>query len=162
MARIALRWVIVALIAASLLLVAGIALTRMQVQRGVARAVQLSVPLDNMVVPLNADGVGAQVIELAALGIKLDPYPPRAGAPATVTLVALDRAAGRVMTITPTLSVAEPTDVEGRDYPMVPQGNGAYVASGVFFPRPGVWRLRAHIDFGVAEPYRMLALVEAQ
>lgn len=162
MARIALRWVIVALIAASLLLVVGIALARLQAQRDIARAVELQVPLDSIVVPLSADGVGAQVIEPATLSIRLDPYPPRAGALATVTLVALDRKAGRVMTITPTLSIAEPTQVEGRDYPMAPQGNGAYVVSGVFFPRPGPWRLRVHIDFGATEPYRMLALVEAK
>ncbi len=162
MARIALRWVIVALIAASLLLVAGIALARLQMQRDVARAVELQVPLDSIAVPLGADGVGTQIIEPAVLSIKLEPYLPRAGAPATVTLVVLDRKAGRLMTITPTLSVAEPTQVEGRDYPMVPQRNGAYVVSGAFFPRPGVWRLRVHIDFGAAEPYRMLALVEAK
>ncbi len=162
MARIALRWVIVALILASLLLAVGIALARLQAQRDTARVVELQIPLDSIAVPLNADGVGAQIIEPATLSIRLNPYPPRAAAPATVTLVALDRKTGRAMTITPTLSIAEPTQVEGRDYPMAPQGNGAYVVSGVFFPKPGVWRLRAHIDFGAAEPYRMLALVEAK
>ncbi|MFC1464629.1 MAG: hypothetical protein ACFLMY_07260 [Candidatus Brachytrichaceae bacterium NZ_4S206] len=160
-ARIALRWMIVALITASLLLVAAIALARWQVQRDAARAVELQVPLDGIAVPLDANGLGSQTIEPAELSIKLDPYPPRASAPVTLTLVAVDRRTGDVMTVTPTLSVAEPTQVEGNDYPMVKQSNGAYVVSGALFPKPGSWRLRLHIDFGAVEPYRMLALVEA-
>lgn len=161
-ARIALRWVFIALVAASLLLVAAIGLTRWQAQRDVARAVALQVPVDSIAVPLDANGLGAQTIEPAELRIRLDPYPPRAGASATLTLVALDRWTGEVMTITPTLSVAEPTAVEGRDYPMARQPSGAYAVSDALFPHPGAWRLRVHIDFGTAEPYRMLALVEAE
>lgn len=161
-ARIALRWVIVALIAASLLLVAAIVLSRLQAQRDAARTVELQVPLDSIAVPLSADGLGTQVIEPAELSIKLDPYPPQASAPATLTLVALDRKTRNLMVVTPTLSVAEPAQVDSVVYPMVRQSNGAYIASGAFFPKPGPWRLRVSIDFGAAEPYRMLALVEAQ
>lgn len=162
MVRIALRWVIVALIAASLLLVVAIALTRWQAQRDAAGMVELQIPLDSIAVPLSADGVGTQIIEPAELSIRLDPYPPRASAPATLTLVALDRKTRDLMVITPTLSVAEPAQVDGVAYPMVRQSSGAYIASGVFFPKPGLWRLRVSIDFGVMEPYRMLALIEAQ
>jgi hypothetical protein len=161
-ARIALRWVIVALIAASLLLIAAIALSRLQMQRDAARAVELQVPLDSIAVPLSADGIGAQVIEPAELRVKLAPYPPQAGAPATLTLVALDRKTGSLMMVTPTLSVAALTQVEGLEYPMTRQSNGAYTISGILFPKPGPWRVRVSIDFGAEEPYRMLALVQAK
>ncbi|MCS7055354.1 MAG: hypothetical protein NZM18_04170 [Thermoflexales bacterium] len=161
-ARIALRWVIVALVAASFLLIVTVALVRLEAQRTAVRTVELQLPMDSIAVVLSAEGLGAQIVEPAELRIKLDPYPPRAGTPATVTLVALDRRTHGLMTITPTLSIAEPAQVEGRDYPMARQSNGAYVASGALFPRPGSWRLRVNIDFGALETYRMLALVEAR
>ncbi len=162
MARIALRWVVVALVAASFFLAATIALSRLRLQHEAARAVELQVPVDSIAVPLDARGVGVQTIAPAELSLKLDPYPPRAGDPTTLTLVALDRNARTLLIITPTLSVAALTQVDGVEHPMLRQDNGAYAFTGLLFPTPGRWRLRVSIDFGVDAPYRMLALVEAQ
>lgn len=159
--RIALRWIVVALIAATLLVLAAAGLARLR-PRDFSSSAELQVPVESIALPLDAYGSGAQVIGPANLNLKLDPYPPRAGDSITLTLVALDRTSQALMTITPTLSVAEPVAVEGTDYVLTRQVNGAYVARGRFFPRPGQWRLRLAIDFGSDEPYRILALVEAK
>ena len=162
MVGIALRWILVALLAASLLLAAAVALSRLRLQIETAQEAEVQSPVESIAVPLDARGLGSQTIERAELNLRLDPYPPRAGMPATLTLVAVDRTARAVMTITPTLEVAEATQAEGANFAATRQDNGAYVVTGRLFPRPGPWRLRLTIDFGADEPYRMLALVEAQ
>lgn len=162
MVGIALRWILIALVAASLFLAAAVALSRWRLQTETAHEAEAPLPVESIAVPLNARGLGSQTIELAELSLRLDPYPPRAGAPATLTLVAVDRTAGAVMIVTPTLEVAEVTQADGRNFRAARQSNGAYVVTGQLFPRPGAWRLRLTIDFGADATYRILALVEAR
>jgi hypothetical protein len=160
--RIALRWILIALVAASLFLAAAVALSRWRLQTETAQEAKVQSPVESIAVPLDGHGIGSQIIERAELNLRLDPYPPRAGMPATLTLVAVDRTARAVMTITPTLEVAEVTQADGRNFRAARQSNGAYVVTGRLFPKPGPWRLRLTVDFGTDEPHRMLALVEAQ
>jgi len=160
---IALRWILVALLAASLFLASAVVLSRWRLQIETAQEqVEVQSSVESIAMPLNARGLGSQTIERADLSLRLDPYPPQAGATATLTLVVVDRTARAVMAVTPTLEVAEATQADGTNFTATRQDNGAYVLTGQLFPRPGAWRLRLTIDFGADAPYRMLALVEAR
>lgn len=159
MARIALRYILIALIAASLLLIATIALVRLAPP---PTSITQQVPIDSIAVALDANGAGMQVLDNAILSVSLLPHPPRAGEPVTVTLVAIDRATGATMSVTPTLSVAEAGLVEGQDVLMARDAGGAYVATGALFPAPGEWRARVRVDFGAESDYSMIMLARVQ
>ncbi len=159
MARIALKWIIVALVAASLLVGATVVLTRLQAQR---TTTSVQVPIGSLALPLDQNGIGTQYLPSAILSVKLSPYPPRANTPSSLTLIALDPTTKMVKEITPTLSVADLLLVGGNDYPMPRTTSGAYEATGSFFAESGEWRVRVRIDLGEREPYSMLMVVQAQ
>jgi hypothetical protein len=159
MARIALRIILLALVAASLLVIATIVLVRLAPPPAVLTQ---QVPLDTLAVPLDANGNGMQVLDNAVLSVRIAPYPSAVGQPVTVTLVALDRASGATMSVTPTLSVAEIGQVDGVDRLMAREPSGAYAVSDVLFPRAGAWRSRVRVDFGTGEPYSMLLVSQVR
>jgi len=156
-----LRWILVALFAASCLLGTGIGLARWQ-SESVNQQVDVLVPMDTIALPLDEHGVGSQVIAPARLTVRLTPYPPRAGQPVTLTLVVVDRFSNATLRVRPHLEVSEWTQADGQGYTAVRHASGAYLFGGLQLPRPGRWRLRLTIDFGTDQPYRTLMLVEAQ
>jgi hypothetical protein len=161
MARIALKWIVVALVAASLLLVAAIALARLR--PALPTTITLTqVPVDNIAVPLDAAGAGMQVLEDVSLSLKLAPYPPRAGVESSLTIVAIDRATQAIRPITPTLEVAALDAVSGESFEMQADVSGAHSATDQFFPAAGEWRMRVLVDFGAAEPHSVLILANAR
>lgn len=160
--RRAFIWIVIALLFASALLSLAIVLNRLRPPESRAAIDLIGVQASSMALPLDATGAGMQVISGATLSVKLDPFPPRANAESTLTLVALDRQTQAVKVITPTLTVAELTQVNGVDYAMIRQNNGAYVARGRLFPASGEWRLRVRINLGAGEDYSMLMLVDAR
>jgi hypothetical protein len=162
--RNAFRWIVVALIAASMLIVAVIALNRLalSVQSVQPAVVTVQVPASNMLLPLDASGAGMQIIPEAILTAKLSPYPVQVNAPSTLTLVALDPRTNAIKLITPTLEIAPLIEVEGATYAMKSDAAGSYSAGGVFFPEPGEYRLRVRIDLGTEQPYSMLIAVDAR
>src|SRR6186997_1156582 len=87
--RNAFRWIVVALVAASMLIVAAIVLNRLALNQQPAIAT-VQVPVSNMTLPLDASGAGMQIIPEATLSVKLSPYPAQVNAPSTLMLVALD------------------------------------------------------------------------
>jgi hypothetical protein len=155
MIRIGLRYIALALAAGSLLVIATTVLVRLVPQPDV---MTLQAPLHALALPLDENGTGTQVLDNAILSVRLDPYPPRASRGVTVSLIALDRAGGATMVVTPTLSVAELTQVDGVEWPMARVATGAYAASAEMFPHTGQWRLRARVDFGAGEPYSLLVV----
>jgi hypothetical protein len=159
MARIALRYILIALIAASLLVIATIALVRLA---PLPTTITQQVPIDSIAVALDANGAGTQVLDDAILAVSVLPYPPRAGQPVTITLVALDRVTGATMMVTPTLSVADADLVEGSDIPLARDAGGAYAATGALFPAPGEWRARVRVDFGAEADYSMIVLARVE
>jgi hypothetical protein len=161
--RNAFRWIIVALIAASMLIVAAIVLNRLalNVQSAQPAVVTVQVPASNMALPLD-DGGGMQIIPDAILSVKLSPYPVQVNAPSTVTLVALDPKTNTIKVVTPTLEIAPLVEVEGASYEMKSDAAGSTTAGGIFFPEPGEYRLRIRIDLGTDEPYTMLIAVDAR
>jgi hypothetical protein len=161
MIRNAFRWIVIALVAASMLIVAAIVLNRLAVNQAPA-IVAVQVPASNMAVPLDAAGAGLQIIPEAMLSVKLSPYPPQVNAPSTLTLVALDPQTNAVKVITPTLEIAPLVEVEGATYAMKSDAAGSHTAGSVFFPEPGEYRLRVRIDLGASEPYSMLIAVNAK
>lgn len=161
MIRNAVRWVVVALIAASMLIVAAMMLSRLAAGSQPPASVDVQVPASNMALPLDASGAGMQIIPEAVLSVKLSPYPPQGNAPSTLTLVALDPKTQVVKLITPTLEIAPLADVDGVTFAMKKDAAGSHTAGGVFFPQAGEYRLRIHIDLGTAEPYSMLIVVNA-
>jgi len=159
MARNALKWIIVALVIASLLVGATVVLTRLQTQQATT---PVQVPVESIALPLDQNGIGTQYLSSAILSVKLSPYPPRANTPSSLTLIALDPRTQAVKEITPTLSVADLSLVEGNDYAMKRTVSGAYEASGNFFAQAGKWRVRIRIDLGEREPYSIPMVVEAR
>lgn len=164
MIRNALRWIVVALVAASMLIVAAIVLNRLalNVQSAQPATLDVQVPASNMLLPLDASGAGMQIIPEAILSVKLSPYPSQVNAPGTLTLVALDPQTNAIKTITPTLEIAPLIEVEGATYEMKRDAAGSYTAGGIFFPQSGEYRLRVRIDLGTDEPYSMLIAVEVK
>jgi hypothetical protein len=162
--RNAFRWIIVALIAASMLIVAAIVLNRLalNVQSAQPAVVTVQVPASNMALPLDEDGAGMQIIPDAILSVKLSPYPVQVNVPSTLTLVALDPKTKAIKVITPTLEIAPLVEVEGATYEMKNDVAGSTTAGGIFFPEPGEYRLRIRIDLGTDEPYTMLIAVDAR
>jgi hypothetical protein len=162
MARNAFKWIIVALVVATLFVGATIVLARIQSQSLQSQsAIMVQVPIDSVTLPLDTSGIGTQYLPSATLSVKLEPYPPRVNSESTLRLIALDPTTRAVKSITATLSIADVSLVEGDDFNLERTPSGAYEASGRFFPEPGDWRLRVRIDFGEREPYSMLMLVEA-
>jgi hypothetical protein len=163
-ARNAFRWIVVALVAASMLIVAAIALNRLalNVQNAQPAVIDVQVPASNMLLPLDATGAGLQIIPEAMLSVRLSPYPVQVNAPSTLTLVALDPQTSAVKVVTPTLEIAPLIEVEGATYAMKSDAAGSQSAGGVFFPEPGEYRLRIRIDLGADEPYSILIAVEAR
>lgn len=161
MIRNAFRWIVVALVAASMLIVAAIVLNRLAANQQPA-TVTLQVPASNMAVPLDASGVGTQIIPEAILSVKLSPFPAQANVTSTLALVALDPRTHAVKVVTPTLEIAPLVDVNGATFEMKSDAAGSQSAGGIFFPEPGEYRLRLRIDLGTAEPYSMLIAVVAK
>ncbi len=164
MIRNAFRWIVVALVAASMLIVAAIVLNRLalNVQSAQPAAVTVQVPASNMVLPLDASGAGMQIIPDAVLSVKVSPYPVQVNAPITLTLVALDPKTNAIKLITPTLEIAPLVEVEGATYAMKSEAAGSHTAGGIFFPDSGEYRLRIRIDLGTDEPYSMLIAVNVK
>jgi hypothetical protein len=106
--------------------------------------------------------VGYQGIAGLQLTYRLSPYPPRAGQPAELTLIAFDPAAGAARAVTPTLEIAPEARVDGATFPFEPQPGGAYVAGGVFFPEPGVWRMRVPLRLFADENYTTVMLLRVE
>lgn len=161
MIRNALRWIVVALIAASLLIVATIAVSRLA-QNTSPTTATLQVPASNMAVLLDTNGAGTQIIPAAILSVKLSPFPAQANVNSTLTLVALDPQTNAIKVITPTLEIAPVVEVAGETFAMKSDAAGSFNASGIFFPQPSEYRLRMRIDLGTDEPYSMLIAVEAR
>ena len=132
MVRNAFRWIVVALVAASMLIVAAIVLNRLALSQQPAIAA-LQVPASNMAVLLDENGAGLQIIPDAKLSVRLSPYPAQVNAPVALVLVALDPETNTVKQITPTLEIAPLVEVEGASYAMKSDAAGSYSAGGVFF-----------------------------
>ena len=161
MIRNAFRWIVVALVAASMLIVAAIVLNRLAANQPPATAT-LQVPASNMALPLDASGTGTQIIPEAIFSVKLSPFPAQANVTSTLTLVALDPKTNAVKVVTPTLEIAPLIEVEGATFAMQNDAAGSHTAGGIFFPQAGEYRLRIRIDLGTTEPYSMLIAVVAK
>lgn len=147
MARIGLRFVIVAAVLAMLLIGIVAVLTALtpphqQLVRQPDLAKLAEVQAASAPILLNANGVGTQVISGTALTLKLEPFPVLPNQPATITLVALSIQSRTLAVISPTLGVAAEGSTDLFSHPMARRADGAYVATGVLFPRVGLWRAR--------------------
>lgn len=164
LARNAFRWMVVALVAASLLLVAALLLNRLALNAQSAQpaTTTLQVPASNMALPLDANGAGTQIIPEAILSVRLSPFPARGNVTSTLTLVALDPKTNAIKVITPTLEIASLAQVDGAIFTMQSDAAGSYTAGGIFFSQSAEYRLRIRIDLGTDQPYSMLIAVEAR
>ena len=97
-------------------------------------------PLASLSLPLDAQGLGTQVSEGTSLTIRVQPYPPIARAPVTVTLVAIGPNGG-LLQFVPAVSVSALNQVAGPGAPMRRLSSGGYEHAGILFPAPGRWRI---------------------
>ncbi len=161
--RFALRWTLIALACALVLLTAAVALR-------LARPAPVATPtriynIDDLLAAgemrFDANGAGTQIISGTILTLKLAPYPPRSAVTSTVTLVALMSDGTPAETANPTLMVAPSGQVASEEYPLKHRIGGVYDAAGVFFPTGGSWHMRVDVYVGDDIPSNMLMTVNA-
>lgn len=162
MLRLGLQWVGVALLVAAALV--GFTALLVRLTPPPPAAIDLQVPIESVALPLDANGVGEQVLRDAMLVVRLTPYPPHAGAPSVLDVVIIDRLTQQPRAITPTLQVAPLEEAEGTLFPFTRLPQGGYRARGVFFPHPGEWRVRLRLRFGnsAEDSYSALMVVRAE
>lgn len=131
-----------AVLLGALIVLAGIALGRM---RTALPAEPTAVSVPDIAMPLDAAGMGLQIVANMQLDYALAPYPPAFGSETTLTLTPQDRRSAPARVLTATLEVAPIDQVDGLVYPM-PLSDGKLVARGVRFPAAGDYRLRVKID----------------
>jgi hypothetical protein len=137
-ARRAIIFVCVAAILAGVFTLAAAVLTRWMANA--AQPAPLDVPLASLALPLDGQGLGTQVIEGNSLTFRVQPYPPIAGAPVTITLVAI-RPNGALAQFAPAVSVSTLAQVAGPGAPMRRLSSGGYEHAGILFPAAGKWRI---------------------
>lgn len=137
-ARRAVVFVCVAAILAGLFVLASAGLSRLMATAGPERVIDVAA--DSIALPLDAQGLGAQVIEGAIYTIRVQPYPPLARLPVTVSLVVIS-ADGRLPVFSPSVAVSAPDSTPGVGAPMRRLASGGYEYSGALFPAAGAYRL---------------------
>ncbi len=137
-ARRAIIFMCVAVILAGVFSLSAAVLTRWMAN--VPPPAPLDVPLASLSLPLDAQGLGTQVIEGTSLTFRVQPYPPVARAPVTITLVAIGPNGGLVQ-FAPAVSVSALNQVAGPGAPMRRLSSGGYEYGGDLFPAPGLWRI---------------------
>ncbi|MBX7214669.1 MAG: hypothetical protein K1X39_11710 [Thermoflexales bacterium] len=111
-----------------------------------ARMTALAVPpppvyrVTDVMLTLDAQGLGAQTLDGTVLTVRVQPWPPRAGAPVTATLVAIGPD-GTLPVFPAALRVTEAGQGAGPPQPMQRRESGEYFVAGALFPRPGAWVL---------------------
>jgi hypothetical protein len=158
MFRPAFRAIFAACIAGSVIVVAGVLLGRWQRELD---ARPNNAPVGVIAMPLDELGVGAQTISNTLLTYRLSPYPPVAGQPHTLTLLALDRVTGQPRALPPTLEIGPVAQVDGTVFAMPVDATG-YTATGQFFPQAGEWRIRVTVPLFENEDYSTIMLVRAR
>ncbi len=137
-ARRAIVFICIAAILAGVFSLAAAVLTRWMA--AAPPTAPLDVPLASLSLPLDAQGLGTQVIEGTSLTFRVQPYPPIARAPVTVTLVAIGPNGG-LLQFVPAVSVSALNQVAGPGAPMRRLPSGGYEYGGILFPTPGLWRI---------------------
>jgi hypothetical protein len=95
--------------------------------------------------PLDANGIGTQVVGGVALTYRLEPAAPRSGQPVTLTLAAFDLRSGQLVPVTPTLTVAVAGSTSATAFAFARLPDGGYRTQGVLFPTSAKWRLRTSL-----------------
>ncbi|MEO6063669.1 MAG: hypothetical protein ABIQ99_17190 [Thermoflexales bacterium] len=137
-ARRAIVFICIAAILAGVFSLAAAVLTRWMA--AAPPQAPLVVPLANMSLTLDAQGLGTQVIEGTSLTFRVQPYPPVARAPVTIALVAIGPDGGLVQ-FAPAVAVSALNQVPGPGAPMRRLPSGGYEYAGILFPTPGLWRI---------------------
>ena len=165
--RLAFRFIAISMFAfVALMVVATLLNGQLQRQR-IASATQdssqVAISPDNMLMRLDANGTGAQVISGTHVSIALSPYPVRASQ--VITMLVVGTATnGQIVPITPTLYVSPAEGGNAGDVLQVnlsAYANGAYRARQPFIPFAGMWRLRVHFWLNEADSSDVIFDVEA-
>ena len=143
-ARRAIVFICIAAILAGLFTFAAAVLTRLMADA--LPPAPLDVPQANLSLPLDEQGLGAQVIEGTSLTFRVQPYPPVSRAPVTISLVAIGPD-GSLVKFSPSVAVSAPNKVPDPGAPMRRLPSGGYEYSGVLFPAPGAWRMTVDAPF---------------
>ncbi|MCL4506404.1 MAG: hypothetical protein M1434_09095 [Chloroflexi bacterium] len=162
--RFALRWTLIGLVSALVLVAAAVAL---RLARPVpapppARVYSVDDLLSATEMRFDVDGVGTQIISGTILTLKLAPYPPRSAVTSTVTLVALTSDGKPAETANPTLTIAPSGQAASQTFPLAHQTGGIYEATGILFPTAGSWHMRVDVYLGDDIPSSMLMTVNAR
>jgi hypothetical protein len=163
-ARFALRWTAIGLACAAILVALAMLLSTWHAQAPAAtpRSISYEAFVAGMEMPLDANGAGTQVMSNITLSFRLQPYPARAGVTTTLVLVAMDQAGKLVGDVAPSLRVADAGESDGQEYSMPRQQDGSYVATGMFFPQAGNWRIRVDAYMGDDIPANIITSVQAK
>jgi hypothetical protein len=160
--RFALRWTAIGLVCALAILVAAFALKAMcPAPVPITQQVSFDALVAAEEMPLDANGTGTQIISGTILSLKLQPYPPRASVPVTLTLIAISPNGRNSTTVTPTLMIQSDNQPGIKEYALALQPDRTYTYHGVLFPDPGAWHLRLDVYVGDEIPANMLLTVKA-
>ncbi|HEY3290923.1 MAG TPA: hypothetical protein VGK87_12400 [Anaerolineae bacterium] len=112
--------------------------------------------------PFDATGSGTQIISDTVLTLKVQPYPPRASQPATVTLAVVSPDGSAGTNAVPVLNLKDVNGSNARELSLQPQAGGVYSTHGILFPAAGIWRIRVDVNVGDDVPATMLATIAAR
>lgn len=155
--KFVLRIIVLAMALASLVLIASVLLSRWQAQLEQQQAELRNT--GDIAMPLDASGTGSQTVDGVQITYRLAPFPARAGAASTLTVLALDLSSGQTRAITPTLDIAPLSATAPVTLAFRTDAGGAYSASGVFFARGGDWRMRVRTRLLLDDSYVTVMVV---
>lgn len=94
----------------------------------------------SLALPLDDQGLGAQLLEGTTFTVRVAPWPAPAGRPVTVALVVIDPN-GQLPVFPAALFVARSGTAPGPGLEMRRLPSGGYEYAGTLFPTPGDWQL---------------------
>ena len=162
--RLALRFILLSLILAGLLMGAAVILNgRLRLSQPAASIPSLEQQLASMAMKLDADGIGSQVISGTHISVRLAPYPPMAGQPSTLSIVG-SLPNGQLALITPTLYITSDAADAPIPQQLTPsrQPGGDYLAQAILFAKPGLWRTRIGFYLNPTDLSSVVLLVQAR
>jgi hypothetical protein len=161
MSKAILRYVLVAIMLFSVIIIVGFVL--IQTQRGYTEPVLPSLELltSAAAVKFDNNGIGTQSFNNLAVTVQLSPYPLKSNTPTSLTLIALNTDIKRVELITPTLLVSAFDQTVAQEIEFHRKADSTFIAN-MNLGKSGQWRMRVNFDRQTSSGYSMLILTTAQ
>ena len=158
--RFALRWTLIGILCASLLVGLAVLVATMRPPAPARRALSFDDLAAAAEMPLDTSGRGTQIISNTTLVLSLQPYPVSANVTSTLTLIAIEPGGQPARQANPTLYIAQVGRPAEAEYAFSPQADGSYAVD-FRYPAAGQYRVRVDVYVGDSTPASMLLSVSA-